>query len=108
MTTYTFQVREVTSHGVISWEVEEVSTKTRFPLPQGGTGRLLGQYPEIEEYLKQTYQKQFELLHIPTRDKLNLDYKKSDYVWEYHRKRDIVVVHDIPRTVIRLKMTYTS
>jgi hypothetical protein len=41
-------------------------------------------------------------------DSLEPDYARDDHVWTFSRGQDRIIVHDIPRLVVRVSLTSTA
>lgn len=92
-----YNIREVTSGSLISYEAVETSTGDVIPL---GPLEVAGSYPEIDNHIRNNYGNVGKIVFAPTRgDTLN------GQRWSYVRKPFTVVVQDIPRTVVRASWT---
>lgn len=92
---YEFQIEEVKRDGYIAWDAIEVASKTRFPV-NASEPYAAGSFPEITAYLKEQivdFQVAYSELH---KDSFN------GATWRYVRGGTEVVVHDIPRTILRI------
>jgi hypothetical protein len=102
-TTYEFEVKQISvSAGVHSWEAIETSTGRKVDLREGGQEvgdkNLVGQYPEIEDYLLKQYGIHLNLFYVTQLDRLTI-YPNGHSRWIFNRSNGIVVVNDIPRVV---------
>ena len=107
MTTCVFKVKQkiIPGQHAHTWECTDTSSGATFPLPQGGNGKLVGAYPEIEVHMKTAYQKAFPLRYTPPLDSFTPDYAVGLYEWRFRRSGDDIVVKDIPRLVTSVEFS---
>ena len=95
MTDFEFKIEETKRNGYIAWDAIEISSGHRFPV-NASVPYKAGTFPEITDHLK-TLGASFTVAYLDSsRDSL------SGTTWEYVRGNDRVIVHDIPRTIIRI------
>lgn len=100
MATHTFQVsqKQIPGKHEHSYEAQHVETGKVFALPEGGNGKYVGAYPEIDDYLKNNYGVQAVVAYTAApADKFEPDYSTGVYKWTYQRNGHEVIVHDIDR-----------
>lgn len=95
MSSYEFQIEEVERDGYIAWDAIDVNSKHRFPV-NAGESYVAGSFPEISAYLGE-HGVDFQVAY----SELNKD-SFNGKTWNYVRGDAEVVVHDIPRTIIRI------
>ncbi|HEY9031614.1 MAG TPA: hypothetical protein VIM93_09665 [Kangiella sp.] len=96
MAEHEFKVIEVKRDGYIAWDAIEVSTKKQFPVNADGYYEA-GTFPEISEHLKKEYGLSHEIKYI--------DGSGDEFdgrTWSFKREGDVIKVHDIPRTLLRI------
>lgn len=100
MTAFKFvvQLRQVPHRHVHTYTAVDVATGEEVPLLQGGDGKFLGCYPEIQAHLKargieanMTYTRQ-------RGDTFDPDYTADKHVWTFKTGGE-VIVEEIPRLV---------
>lgn len=107
--TFEIQQRSVCA-GAHSWVAIEQSSGEEIPVPEGGTSasgkNLVGQYPEIADYLAQIHKLSVPLIYTTQIDELQIN-SDGTTVWTFHRQEAEVIVHDIPRVVFSVT-TYSA
>lgn len=107
MQSFEFTINEVSvGPGEHSWVAIEDETQTKIPLPKGGNTigekSYVGQYPEIQEFLKEKYGVEISLAYDSQIDEFSRDDEDGNYQWVFRRQAAQVVVNDIPRTKWRI------
>ena len=95
MSSYEFQIEEVKRDGYIAWDAVEAVSKVRFPV-NASEPHAAGSFPEITAYLSGQGVDFQVVCSEPHNDSFN------GATWRYVRGGIEVVVHDIPRTIIRI------
>ena len=106
MATFEFEVKEQTvAPGKHSWVAEEATLGETVPLPNGGNTvagyNLVGQYPEIQDFLSQKHGLNVPLVYVTQIDDLTI-HPDGKTTWVFRRQAAEVIVRDIPRTVARI------
>jgi len=106
MAKFVFKVEERTvTPGEHSWVAIEETSGEEVPLPSGGntiSGKnFVGQYPEIEDFLRRKHQLNVPLIYVTQLDELIID-PNGNSTWTFRRQGAEVIVRDIPRTVARI------
>ena len=102
---YEFEIEERVIQGTHnhSWIARETTSGVEFALPDGGNGKYLGWYPEIEAHLDGAYGVNVNLSHTTALgDTLTFSNDRSQVSWRFLRQSHEIVVIDIPRTVFRM------
>lgn len=95
MTRFEFQIEEVRREGFIAWDAVEVTSRTRFPV-NADQPYLAGRFPEISTYLRDR-NIEVEVAYMEW-----LDDSFNGTTWRYTRGDVVVIVHDIPRTIVEI------
>ncbi|QBR04350.1 hypothetical protein [Paraburkholderia pallida] len=86
-----------------SWVAIDIASGTSIDLPRGGNGSMVGQYPEIQEYLANRYQVDVPLIYVTQLDELRIDPDGTSH-WTFRRQAAQVTVNDIPRVVFQVQL----
>lgn len=97
-----------TGPGVHSWVAIERCSGVEIDLHKGGNRTqaesLVGQYPEIQEYLLNSFQINVLLIYVTQLDELRIDSDGTSH-WTFRRHAAQVTVHDIPRVVWHVQVS---
>ncbi|MFN4311813.1 MAG: hypothetical protein ACK4FK_14615 [Ferrovibrio sp.] len=96
---FRYQVQEMSAGGVISWQAVEALSGMIISIHNSNDA---GEFPEIDRHLEEQYAIKVQLTfkaHLKDR------YDQNSYTWTYVRGPIEVVVHDIPRTMMRVSRT---
>lgn len=64
---------------------------------------MVGQYPEIQEYLVSEHQIDVPLIYVTLLDELRIDPDGTSH-WTFRRQAAQVTVNDIPRVVLQVRV----
>ena len=97
MTDHVFKIKEVQRDGYIAYDAIEQGSKATVEL---GPQIRAGEYPEIEKHLEHVLQGGPKPLVFSP--ELGDEFDHKTQCWTFRRGPHVVVVHDMPRTLIRL------
>lgn len=109
MSQFSFTVEEqpVPGKHTHTWVATNAEDNSVIDLPEGGNGAAFSTYPEIAEYLNNNHGLDISLNYDARTDKVEIE-AGGNSTWTFHRKGNVVIIHDIPRTVGRVVVGWQS
>jgi hypothetical protein len=94
MADFAFQVKEVERDGYIAWDAIEIASGRIIPQTKP---LKPGQYPEIQDYLSEAHGIETSISYDPIKGDALVG-----LTWTFVRERHKIIIHEIPRTVLRV------